>query len=64
MKESNRKGKGMSSSAGPIYFFGLIGALVYYLQVADGFWRVVLAVLKAFVWPAFLTHDLFRFLAQ
>lgn len=47
----------------PVYFFGLIGALVYYIQVADGFWPVVLAILKAIVWPAFLVHDVLKFIA-
>jgi hypothetical protein len=46
-----------------VYGFGLIGALVYYVQQADGFWQGVLAVLKALVWPAFLVYDLLKSLA-
>ncbi len=46
----------------PVYFFGMIGALVYYLQHAHHFWPVVLAVLKGLVWPAFVVHDLLKFL--
>lgn len=53
-----------SPPAGPVYFFGLIGALVYYLQVANGFWSVILAFLKSLVWPAFITHDVLKFLAR
>ena len=47
---------------GGIYFLAFLGALIYYLQVADGFWRVVLAFLKAVVWPVFLTHDVLKFI--
>jgi len=42
---------------GAIYFFGFIGAVVYYTQVADGFWAGVLGILKAIVWPAFLVYE-------
>jgi hypothetical protein len=46
-----------------VYGLGLIGALVYYIRVADGFWSVVGGILKALVWPAFLIYDLLRFLS-
>ncbi|HSX30916.1 MAG TPA: hypothetical protein VLE99_03300 [Candidatus Saccharimonadales bacterium] len=51
-----------AGGTGPVYFFGLIGALVYYLQLAHTFWHTVLAILKAFVWPAFLVYDALKFL--
>ncbi len=44
---------------GGLYFLGFIGAVVYYIQQATGFWQGVLGVLKALVWPAFLVHKLF-----
>lgn len=40
-----------------VYGLGLIGAVVYYIQAADGFWQGVLGVLKALVWPAFLIYE-------
>ena len=40
------------------YFLGFIGAAVYYISMATGFWMGVLGVLKAIVWPAFLVHGL------
>ncbi len=46
-----------------VYGLGLIGALVYYIQAADGFWAGVLGILKALVWPAFVIYDLLKFLA-
>jgi len=50
-------------AGGAVYFFGLIGALVYYLQQASGFWPVILAILKALVWPAFLVHGALKFIS-
>jgi hypothetical protein len=46
-----------------VYALGLIGALVYYIQQADGFWSVILAILKSLVWPAFVVYDLLHHLA-
>jgi len=43
---------------GGIYFLGFIGAVIYYIQQADGFWQGVFGILKAFVWPAFLVYKL------
>ncbi len=50
-----------SGGAGGIWFLGFIGALVYYLHYHSGtFWLVVLAFLKAFVWPAFVVYHLLQ----
>lgn len=46
-----------------VYGLGLIGALVYYIQQADGFWLVVLGILEALVWPALAVYELLEFLA-
>ncbi len=46
-------------NSGPMGFTALlsfIGAAVYFIQQTDGFWNIVLAVLKAIVWPAFAVH--------
>jgi hypothetical protein len=52
-----------SGGGGGIWFLGFIGALIYYLHVHSGtFWLVVLAVLKAIVWPALLVYHLLLFL--
>jgi hypothetical protein len=53
-----------SGGGNAVYGLGLIGAIIYYIQAADGFWAGVLGVLKAMVWPAFLVYDLFKFLAS
>lgn len=44
------------------YFLGFIGAAVYYISAATGFWVGVLGVLKALVWPAFLVYEVLMFL--
>ena len=46
------------TSGGAVYGLGLIGALVYYISHATGFWMGVLGFLKALVWPAFLVYEL------
>jgi hypothetical protein len=51
-----------SCSGGGIYFFGFIGAVIYYIQLATGFWDGVLGVLKALVWPAFLVYGLLKYI--
>ena len=51
-----KKSGGGSGSCGAVYGLGLIGALVYFIQTATGFWDGVLGVLKALVWPAFLIY--------
>ncbi len=40
-----------------MYGLGMIGAAVYYISTATGFWMGVLGVLKALVWPAFLVYE-------
>ena len=39
-----------------------IGAAVYYIQQADGFGEIVVALLKAVIWPALLVYELLEFL--
>lgn len=51
-----------SCNCGMVYILGFIGAAVYYLSRATGFWVGVLGVLKAFVWPAFVVYELLKFL--
>jgi len=44
------------------YFLGVLGAAVYYLSTASGFWMGVLGLLKALVWPAFLVFEVLKFI--
>ena len=45
---------------GGAYFLGMVGAAVYYIQQSDGFWILVLGLLKALVWPAFAVYGVLR----
>ena len=45
-----------------VYGLGFIGAAIYFIQHAVGFWMGVLGFLKATVWPVFLVYHLFDFL--
>jgi hypothetical protein len=58
-----RRMSGGNGGAGFAWFLGFIGAAVYYIQAADGFWQGVLGILKAFVWPAFLVYAVLKFVA-
>lgn len=45
-----------SNSIGFAYLLTIVGAAVYYIGAADGFWGGVLGFLKALVWPAFVVY--------
>jgi len=51
-----------AGTAGAIYGLGILGAAVYYIQQAAGFWQGVLGVLKAIIWPAMLMYKLLEYL--
>jgi len=70
-KEAEEKGgtkmfcdtKGSNGACGgAAYGLGIIGAAVYYISAASGFWAGVLGFLKAIVWPAFLVFEALKFL--
>jgi hypothetical protein len=47
-----------------VYGLGFIGAAIYYISTATGFWMGVLGILKALVWPAFLVFQLLKSLGM
>lgn len=55
--------KGMQGGLG---FFGLlsyIGAAIYFIGITNGgFWVVVLALLKAIIWPVYVVYNVLRVL--
>jgi hypothetical protein len=58
-KKDNKTVKVINKN-GPVgfaYFLTVIGAAVYFVQHSAGFWGFILAILKAFVWPAFVMHQ-------
>jgi hypothetical protein len=50
------------AGGGAFYGFGFIGALIYYIQIAQNFGEGVLGVLKAIVWPVLLILKVFELL--
>ena len=55
------KTNGGNATAGAVYGFGFIGAVVYYLQTATTFLAGVVGILKAFAWPAFVVYYIFQY---
>jgi len=47
-------------ASGAVYGLGLIGAAIYFISAATGFWMGVLGFLKAIVWPVFLVLEAFK----
>lgn len=53
-----------NASSGAVYGLGLIGAAIYFISHATGFWMGVLGFLKALVWPAFLVYEAMKSLGM
>jgi hypothetical protein len=58
MTNDRRNWGGRRGGGDAVYGLGIIGALVYYIGHASGFWSGVLGILKALVWPAFVVYEL------
>ena len=41
-------------------FVSYFGAAVYFVNQADGFWNIIVALLKAAVWPAILLYNILQ----
>jgi hypothetical protein len=57
-------GKASGATSGGAYGLGFIGAAVYFIGHAAGFWAGVLGFLKAIVWPAFVVYELMKHLGM
>jgi hypothetical protein len=51
-------------ASGVIYGLGFIGAAIYFISHATGFWVGVLGFLKAIVRPVFLVYEVFKHLGM
>ena len=61
MDKKNMKNKCFHHHSGSaVYGLGFIGAAVYYISTATGFWMGVVGFLKAIVWPVFLVYGLMK----
>ena len=45
---------------GFFFFIAYLGAAVYFVQQAHGFWEVIGALFKAIVWPGFVASHVLR----
>ncbi len=52
--------KNNADGGGGIYGLGFVGAAIYYISTASGFWMGVVGLLKSIVWPAFLVYEAFK----
>jgi hypothetical protein len=59
---ADKTSKKIRSQSSAFYGLGFLGAFIYYLVHATGFWMGVLGFLKACVWPAFLIYKLYEYL--
>jgi hypothetical protein len=53
-----------AAPSGAVYGLGFIGAAIYFISHAAGFWAGVLGFLKAMVWPVFLVYGAFKHIAM
>ena len=56
----NKKNNVTDGGVGAFMFLAFIGAVVYFVSKATGFWDGVLGFLKALVWPAFLVYEVLK----
>jgi hypothetical protein len=59
MAKTDKSGAQIINNHGPsgfIFFVAFIGAAVYFVHQSSGFWGFILAILKAMVWPAYVTY--------
>ncbi len=61
-KEKTVKVVNKGGPGGGLYFVTFIGAAFYFIDKADGFWEVILAVLQALVWPGFVVYNVLELL--
>ena len=48
---------------GFVWLLAYVGAAIYFISVSDGsFWRVVLGLLQAIVWPVYVVYHLLKLL--
>ena len=50
-----------NATSNAVYGLGFIGAAIYYIVTATGFWVGVLGFLKAIVWPVFLVYEVLKY---
>ena len=60
--KERKKSMNRHTTDSALYFFGFIGAAIYYISTASTFWIGVIGFLKAMIWPAFLVFEALKYL--
>lgn len=63
MKEKTCCGHHQGSHSESLYTLGVIGAVFYFLHGVVGFGPVVVGIIKAFFWPAFVVFKILGMLS-
>lgn len=50
-----------NAPSGIVYCLGVIGAAIYFISQATGFWIGVLGFLKAVIWPVFVVYEVLKY---
>jgi hypothetical protein len=50
---------GAAAGGGALYGLGIVGALVWFWQQADGFWEHAFSLVQAVFWPAWMVYRAF-----
>lgn len=61
----SQRGQKIITDHGPwglFFLLAYIGAAVYFIKLSAGFWGVLLALLKAAIWPAFVIYHVLQLL--
>lgn len=56
MAKSDKKQMQQTHPGVGLFLMTYVGAAIYFVDKADGFWEVVLALLQALVWPAYVVN--------
>lgn len=65
VKVTKKHARKVVNDGGPmgfVLFAAWMGAVVYFVGQVDGFWNIILAFLKACVWPAYVLYHVLQLL--
>ncbi len=57
--KSTNSNANAAAGGSAIYGIGIFGGIVYYWQVADGFWEHVGSIFQGIFWPGFMVYEAF-----
>jgi hypothetical protein len=57
---SGQSAAAISGGGGIVYGLGFVGAVIYFVQHAVGLLPILLAILKAIIWPTLIVYKLLQ----